>query len=1119
MNQTRAACGCCEGIERLTPIAIDNRPGLDAMIYRIGTHGSFLQTMLAELPGREALGGLSTRETGDPAIAMLDAWAVVADVLTFYQERIANEGYLRTALERRSVLELARLVGYALRPGVASSVYLAYTLEDGHDALIQYGNRAQSVPGPGETAQTFETAEPLEAHAALNILRPRLSRPQYLTLKTILPDSGVVEASSGVPAPTKLYLKGTSTNLKANDALLLHFGSTAPKLFQVVNIELPPGFSAVNLDNSGPTGSVANGGFAGANLRPGPAPNYTAVTLRPADSNQATDDALKIARLAAAAAALPHIAAVAQQAVNNSRNAVGRFSLVNSPTSKVRRVLDNLNQTLTQTTDDFSVVSALNNALLPNLEREHDEARARNAPNLADWLRELADSLKGVATLGASSLEEIALEPQPDVVSILSSLKTPSSLSRQPANTLQLDRGVGSLYKTGTDLVPRLFTALHPEVAATAYAALANATVETNNKTASEGLNRVEVLRVKASLFGHNAPPVARFGRREGRIVEYIDPLSDTTLFSSQATVFAPGEAINNGEHQRVPDEMLDLDAQYDQIKPGSWVALENPDLTPDISYYQIEEVQTISRTDFGISSKITRLTLNDRWPDVERPLSGIIRHTTVYAQAEELERAEELVHGDIGNVKQDDANSTGGDSLELDALYQGLESGRWVIVQGERTDLQIGGVVTAELAMLAEVVHRAATIPGTEQLLPGDTLHTFMRFAAPLAYSYKRETVLIYGNVLRATHGETRHEVLGSGDGSKALQEFTLKQPPLTYISAPTPAGAASTLEVRVNDVLWHEADNLIGLSSNDRCYTTRTDDDDKTTVVFGTGEHGARLPTGLENVKAVYRNGIGRPGNAKAGQISLLLTQPPGVKNVINPLAASGGADRESGDQARRNAPLGVTALGRLVSVRDYADFARTFAGIGKASTARLSDGRRHLVHLTIAGANDVHIDADSDLYRNLQEALQLSGDPFQPVRVDVRELLVLIISANVRVQADYAWALVEPKIRTALLQSFSFERRDLGQDAVSAEAINVIQKTPGVDYVDLDIFDIIDEAKLRGLKEGSSLSVQLGLQPRIVVHKARPDRKEKGKTLPAQIAFLTPDVRETLLLKEIK
>ena len=45
------------------------------------------------------------------------------DVLTFYQERIANEGYLRTATERRSMLELARAIGYELSPGVAASTY------------------------------------------------------------------------------------------------------------------------------------------------------------------------------------------------------------------------------------------------------------------------------------------------------------------------------------------------------------------------------------------------------------------------------------------------------------------------------------------------------------------------------------------------------------------------------------------------------------------------------------------------------------------------------------------------------------------------------------------------------------------------------------------------------------------------------------------------------------------------------------------------------------------------------------------------------------------------------------------------------------------------------------
>ena len=75
---------------------------------------------------------------------------------------------------------------------------------------------------------------------------------------------------------------------------------------------------------------------------------------------------------------------------------------------------------------------------------------------------------------------------------------------------------------------------------------------------------------------------------------------------------------------------------------------------------------------------------------------------------------------------------------------------------------------------------------------------------------------------------------------------------------------------------------------------------------------------------------------------KISLLTTRTLGVKEVINPLRASGGADKENRDQARKNVPLAVKALDRLVSVQDYEDFSRTFAGIGKARAAEIARPR---------------------------------------------------------------------------------------------------------------------------------------------------------------------------------
>ncbi|HEX8183752.1 MAG TPA: putative baseplate assembly protein, partial [Blastocatellia bacterium] len=202
-------CGCCEGVEAATPVEVKNRPGLSAIAYRVGTHSQFKQSMLAALSDskRSILGNLKTREDDDFSIALLDAWAMVADVLAFYQERIANESYLRTATERRSVIELARAIGYELNPGVAASTYLTFTLEDAlgspKEATIDKGARAQSIPGPGEKPQVYETVEKIEAKADYNLLKPRQTELQ-------MPGFG----------SRQVYIEGVANNVKPGDPLL-----------------------------------------------------------------------------------------------------------------------------------------------------------------------------------------------------------------------------------------------------------------------------------------------------------------------------------------------------------------------------------------------------------------------------------------------------------------------------------------------------------------------------------------------------------------------------------------------------------------------------------------------------------------------------------------------------------------------------------------------------------------------------------------------------------------------------------------------------------------------------------------------------------------------------------
>lgn len=201
-----------------TPQRPENRPGLSQLAYRIGDYASVRERLLAQLPqtvnfllpeaSSASLSDLTTRSNTDFAIALLDAWSVVADVLTFYQERIANEGYLLTATERRSVLALARSIGYELDPGVAASTYLSFTVEDAPDSPtvvnVPLGTQVMSVPIKDELPQTFETVEELTAHLAWNAISPRATRPQVIDENT-----------------QQLYLTGTSTQLTKDDLLLV----------------------------------------------------------------------------------------------------------------------------------------------------------------------------------------------------------------------------------------------------------------------------------------------------------------------------------------------------------------------------------------------------------------------------------------------------------------------------------------------------------------------------------------------------------------------------------------------------------------------------------------------------------------------------------------------------------------------------------------------------------------------------------------------------------------------------------------------------------------------------------------------------------------------------------
>ena len=1088
-------CGGCEGTRPITPVSEINRPGLAALAYRVGTHGAFLETMKARLatmtvPAGDSdngaagavyspLLGLTTRDSSDPAIALLDCWATVADVLTFYQERIANEGFLRTAIERRSVLELARLIGYTLRPGVASSVYLAYTLNPNQTdpVNIPAGAQSQSIPGPGELPQTFETSADLTARTDWNNLPPRMTQPQ------------VIHSADGLTLNTgTIYLQGVTTNLNPNDTLLLQV-SGAPNgiLAQVATVT--PDFT-----NSLTT--VTLQGTVNSSVSKKPDTKVDAfmalLNLSSSTGNLAKPPALQ----------LP-----------------GSTYLARDVGSALEQKSDTLTQALTVLKPSIaaSIYAAWANSGTPVVDAPKVYAfRVKASPfgSVAPLMP--VTNAQGIVVgteewpIGGTVACSIVLTnsgptaPSAFVSLTLDGLKQTAavSLSTLPSNSIPL--GLGQVQVSLTNHYFYTFVFTYP-------ASGASATLTITLSILSNGTQTAEINDQTSNV---------NLAISSGNVVTCSTATYETNLsLSADSSTFTV--EVDDLPLPQAEPAVVYLDALYNQIQTGTWAALVRADGVPPV-ITMIGKVESVAMAEYGITGKSTKLSLGQAWLQSTDQFLSVLRGTTVYAQCEPLQLALQPYQPDAqGNPADVGPGPQGANTtIELDGLFDGLTSGRWVIVAGERTDIKdaygnvVAGVNASELAMIATVTQ------GYDISLPGDPIHTTIQLATPLAYSYKRSSVTIYGNVVDATNGATTNETLGSGDGSQALLSFALKQPPLTFVSAATPAGATSTLEVFVNNVQWQEVDTLAGLGPKDRCFVTQTDDNGVTTVIFGDGVQGARPPTGVGNVQAVYRKGIGQPGNVKAGEITMLTTKPLGVNAVVNPLDATGGADEDAIDQARANAPVAVLSLDRLVSIQDYADFSRTFAGVGKAASVRLSDGLRERVYITIAGADDEPIATTSDLYNNLTAALLNYGDAALAVQVSVRELKLMVLSAKVCLLADYQWDSVSPAIRAALLNAFSFQNTDLAQPVILSQAISVIQSVAGVEYVDVVCFGSLPEnftaADLSALTSARkvadaipSLAARLG--PTVGTGQTAP-------ILPAQLVYLTPNVPDTLILNQI-
>ena len=315
----------------------------------------------------------------------------------------------------------------------------------------------------------------------------------------------------------------------------------------------------------------------------------------------------------------------------------------------------------------------------------------------------------------------------------------------------------------------------------------------------------------------------------------------------------------------------------------------------------------------------------------------------------------------------------------------------------------------------------------------------------------------------VEAIEGETESgEVIGSSDGT-AYQLFSLLKYPVAYNSIGTSSLAITVTEGGVPTV-WTEIENLLDGSMIDRIYEPEVDETGKVSILFGDDRNGKIPASGTDNIAGNYRVGGGERGNVAGGTIIVMVSSVANVVLVVNGSDASGGADVESVEDIRRNAPRMLRTAWRAVTAEDYRTLAEARPGVSKAFAECDIPGAvpYNKVNLYIApeggGIPSTELKDALTEYFEEREMLCVTTTVLDPTYIDVAVTIDVIALSN------YLNSDVETRVTQAINDYFDLENTGFGYDIWLSDFLAALEGIAGVDHSDLT--ELYDEAGAPGL-----------------------------------------------------
>jgi predicted phage baseplate assembly protein len=258
--------------------------------------------------------------------------------------------------------------------------------------------------------------------------------------------------------------------------------------------------------------------------------------------------------------------------------------------------------------------------------------------------------------------------------------------------------------------------------------------------------------------------------------------------------------------------------------------------------------------------------------------------------------------------------------------------------------------------------------------------------------------------------------------------------------------------------DITWTKVDNFLASSSTDRHFTTTVNANDQVIITFGDGNLGKIPPLGSA-ITASYRIGGGTRGNVGAGQInSLISSSPTNVLSVVNPLAASGGIDRESNEEAKILGPLFARANDRAITKQDYETLAASFSSANGSINKALAVATNYNnvnIYAAVQGPNGTGVPASAALKADLKNYLDSKGMIWVTTTILDPIYSPVDITLNLKVLGNYVGTQVQSAVNASLQNFLAFENQDFDGTLRLSDAYNVINQNQGIDYFNITKF----------------------------------------------------------------